>query len=595
MEISQILLLFLIALAFVGFLWGKFRYDIVALTVLLSAVVLKIIPISDAFSGFGHPAVFMVAAVLIISRALISAGATDMIAVVINSFTKSRLLHIFTLCVIAAFLSGFINNVGALAFLMPIAIQTCIKQGRSPGVVLMPLSFASILGGLVTSIGTPPNIIISKYRTELMGSAFEMFDFTPVGILVALGGVLFITFIGWRFIPKEKREAKKTEELFDVDNYILEAKIPKKSKLRGLSLKEVDDMTAESEVSVVGFIRKNRKHPSVPRRIPLQMGDVLILEGDQTELNKFVTSLKLELIDTKGKKIDLFTSPGAKLTEVVVPSQSGLENKAIGGLRLQGKYGLNLLGVSRQGRPYRGRMKAFKIKVGDILLLHGLEDHLNEFINIFGCLPLAQRDLKFNKYGQAFIALGVFVFSILVSVLGVLPLQISLVIAAGAMVLMNIVPVTKMYESIDWSIIVLIGAMIPIGEALEDTGTAAYLVQNIFKVDAGTSPFLLLGAVLIITMTVSDILNNAATAVLMAPIAYNISFQLGANPDPFLMAVAVGASCAFLTPIGHQNNAMIMGPGGYEFKDYWRMGLPLEILVTAIALPAIIYFWPLYP
>jgi len=595
MEISQILLLFLIALAFVGFLWGKFRYDIVALTILLSAVVLKIIPIDNAFSGFGHPAVFMVAAVLIISRALISAGATDMIAVVINSFTKSRLLHIFTLCVIAAFLSGFINNVGALAFLMPIAIQTCIKQGRSPGVVLMPLSFASILGGLVTSIGTPPNIIISKYRTELMGSAFEMFDFTPVGILVALGGVLFITFIGWRFIPKEKREAKKTEELFDVDNYILEAKIPKKSKLRGLSLKEVDDMTAESEVSVVGFIRKNRKYPSVPRRIPLQMGDILILEGDQTELNKFVTSLKLELIDTKGKKIDLFTSPGAKLTEVVVPSQSGLENKAIGGLRLQGKYGLNLLGVSRQGRPYRGRMKAFKIKVGDILLLHGLEDHLNEFINIFGCLPLAQRDLKFNKYGQAFVALGVFIFSILISVLGVLPLQISLVVAAGAMVLMNIVPVTKMYESIDWSIIVLIGAMIPIGEALENTGTAAYLVQNIFKVDSGTPPFLLLGAVLIITMTVSDILNNAATAVLMAPIAYNISFQLGANPDPFLMAVAVGASCAFLTPIGHQNNAMIMGPGGYEFKDYWRMGLPLEILVTAIALPAIIYFWPLYP
>jgi di/tricarboxylate transporter len=595
MEIDQLILLFLIAMAFAGFLWGKFRYDIVALTILICAVVVKIIPISDAFSGFGHPAVFMVAAVLIISRALISAGATDMIAVIIDSFTKSRLVHIFTLCVIAAFLSAFINNVGALAFLMPIAIQTCIKQGRSPGVVLMPLSFASILGGLVTSIGTPPNIIISKYRTELIGSAFEMFDFTPVGILVVLGGILFVTFIGWRLIPKEKREAKKTEELFDVDNYILEAKIPRKSKLLGLSLRDVDDMTAESEVSVVGFIRKDRKHPSVPRRIPLQVGDILILEGEQTELNKYVTSLKLELIDTKGKKIDLFTSPGATLIEVVVPAQSGLENKTIGSLRLQGKYRLNLLGVSRQGRPYRGRMKAFKIKAGDILLVHGLEEYLNEFINIFGCLPLAQRDLKFNKSGQAFAALGVFISSILVAVFGFMPLQISLVIAAGLMVLMHIVPPSKMYESIDWSIIVLIGAMIPIGEALEDTGTAAYLVQNIFRIDSGASPFLLLGGVLIVTMTVSDILNNAATAVLMAPIAYNISFQLGASPDPFLMAVAIGASCAFLTPIGHQNNAMIMGPGGYEFKDYWRMGLPLEIIVTAIAVPAIIYFWPIYP
>ncbi len=594
MEINQLILLFLIILAFVGFLWGKYRYDIVALTILLSAVVLRIIPISDAFSGFGHPAVFMVAAVLIISRALISSGTTDMVAVIIDSFTKSRIGHIFTLCVMAAFLSAFINNVGALALLMPIAIQTCIKQGRSPGAVLMPLSFASILGGLTTSIGTPPNIIISKYRTELIGSAFEMFDFTPVGILIVTGGVLFITLIGWRLIPKEKREAKKTRELFDIDNYVLEVKIPKKSKLLGLSLKEIDDMTDESEVSVVGFIRKDRKYPSVPRRIPLQVGDVLILEGEQTELNKYVTALRLELIDTKGKKIDLFTSPGATLSEVVIPAQSSLESKTIGGLRLQGKYGLNLLGVSRQGRPFRGRMKAFKIKVGDILLLHGLEDHLNEFINTFGCLPLAQRDLKFNKKGQAFAAMSVFIMAILVSVLGFMPLQISLVIAAGLMILMNIVPPSKMYESIDWSIIVLIGAMIPIGSALENTGTAAYLVQNIFKINADTSPYLLLGAVLIITMTVSDVLNNAATAVLMAPIAYNISFQLGANPDPFLMAVAIGASCAFLTPIGHQNNAMIMGPGGYEFKDYWRMGLPLEVIVTVVAIPAIIYFWPLY-
>lgn len=593
MDFQQVLLLLIISNALVFFLWGKIRYDIVALCALLISAVVGIVPMNKVFTGFGHPAVFMIISVLIVSHAMVETGATEKLSQFLYPLTKFTTLHIFSLCCLGAFLSAFINNVGALAFLLPVALKTGLDRERSGAVLLMPLSFATILGGLITAIGTPPNIIISKYRMESLGKPFAMFDFSPIGLILTFLGILFIALIGWRLIPKNKRSKKPQQELFEIDNYIIQATVPSKWPLSKKVFSEIEDYIKEIDVSIVGLKRGETSYQTIPRRLPLLTNDILILEGEQKDLSKALDLLKLQALNTEGKKIDLFQNPHAQLLEIVVSPYSTLAGKNISQLKLQRRYGINLLGVSRQGKPYRGRLDKFKLAIGDILLLQGAEDSIRELITISNCLPLAERELSFQKNNKIFLALGIFTVAIALSVLGILPLHVTLPLASVAMVILKIIPLQKMYERVDWPIVILIGSMIPIGEALEYTGTAALIVQSALEHAPTVSPTWIIAIILVMTMTISDILNNAATAVLMAPIAHTLATQLALNPDPFLMAVTVGASCAFLTPIGHQNNAMIMGPGGYEFKDYWRMGLPLEILITLIATPAILHFWPI--
>ena len=593
MTLQQVLLLLVVSNALVFFLWGKWRYDLVALFALLVSAMVGIVPLNKVFSGFGHPAVFMVISVLIVSHAMVEAGATEAISKLLYPVTRFLTLHIFFLCCLGAFLSAFINNVGALALLMPVALKTGLDRERSAGILLMPLSFATILGGLITAIGTPPNIIISKYRMETLGTPFDMFDFSPIGLLITLGGILFISLIGWRLIPRDKREKKPHQELFEIDNYVIQAKAPAKWSFSGTPLPELEEYIKETDVSIVGLSRGQTAYQAIPRRLPLAAHDVFILEGEQKNLSKALDLLKLQVLNTEGKKIDLFQSTQGEIAEVVVSSYSSMVGKNISHLKLQRRYGINLLGVSRQGKQHRGRLDSFKLGVGDILLLQGAEESLKEMIATFNCLPLAERDLTFQRNNKIILALGIFAAAIAASLFRIIPLHIALPLAAIGMVVLNIIPIQKMYERVDWPIVILIGSMIPIGEALDHTGTATLIVEHLIHSAPSIDPVWIIATILIVTMTVSDILNNAATAVLMAPIAYNLATHLNFNPDAFLMAVTVGASSAFLTPIGHQNNAMIMGPGGYEFKDYWRMGLPLEILIVLIATPAILYFWPL--
>ena len=594
MNFQQVTLLLIISHAFIFFLWGKIRYDLVALLALLAAAIFGIIPVNKTFSGFGHPAVFMVISVLIISHALSEVGATEMLSKYLYPFTKTPSLHIFVLCLISAFLSAFMNNIGALALLMPVALQTGVKRGVSAGTLLMPLSFASILGGLMTSIGTPPNIIISKYRYEILDTPFEMFDFTPIGLMVTLCGILFISFIGWRLIPLKKRQQKPPQDLFEIDNYVIQVRPSKSWRFAGKTIQDLEPYLKEGDISVVGLSRNNNAYQSIPQRLPLHTDDILILEGEQKNLSHILTLLDLRVLSTDGKKIDLFRQNDSTLSEVVLSPYSSIIGKEVGKVRLQKRYGLNLLGVSRQGKQHRGRLDKFKLQLGDILLLHGTEESVQEASNTFSFWPLAERGLKFRKSGNILKALGLFALAIFTSITGIVPLHIALPFAAAFMVILKIIPLHKMYEGVDWPIVILIGAMIPIGEALEYTGTSSLLVKGVLHSTASIDPVWAVALTLIVTMSISDILNNAATAVLMAPIAYNLAVELQASPDPFLMAVTIGASSAFLTPIGHQNNALIMGPGGYEFKDYWRMGLPLEILIVLVATPAILHFWPLY-
>jgi len=613
MTFAQGFVLGLLVAVFGLFVWGRLRHDVVAVLALLAAAAAGVVPAAEAFAGFASPATVTVALVLVASRGLVNSGAVGLITRHLPEM-ETPAAHVGLLSSIGGALSSFMNNVGALALLMPAALQSAAKAGRSPAVLLMPLAFGSILGGLVTLIGTPPNIIIASVRQELTGTPFSMFDYTPVGGAVALAGIAFVALVGWRLIPRAGEARTTADKLFDIENYITEATIPEGHALRGKLLRELDEIVTEHDAVILGVLRGEHRIDPAMRRTHMRAGDILLIEAGSDALHGVLTALDLRPPaprqheeDTKpdgktgkgekekdgGKRRPLFGGPEVAIAEAVVRPGSRLAGRSTGELRLRTRYGVNLLAVAREGRPFRGGLRAFRFRPGDVLLLEGDPERLPEVIGIIGCLPLAHRSLQPPGRETPWLAIGLFAAAIAATTAGLASFPVALTAAVAGMVLLNIVPVRELYDGIDWSIVVLLGAMIPIGGAMQSTGATALVAGTLSGLVAGYPPVVGLVVVLIVTMTLSDVINNAATAVVMAPIAAGMAAGLGANADTFLMAVALGASCAFLTPIGHQNNALVMGPGGYHFGDYWRMGLPLEILIVAVGTPMLLLVWPL--
>ena len=595
MTFEQIALFALLGMVMYFFISGRLRYDVIAIGALLIAVVIGVVPAGQAFSGFASAAVVTVAAVLIISRGLTNSGAVERVAHYLLPGVKSLTLQMSSLNFFTGGLSAVMNNVGALALLMPATINAAKKLKKSPSLFLMPLSFASILGGMVTLIGTPPNIIIASLREEYLGAPYTMFDFTPVGAVVAVVGILFLTLIGWRLLPKERKAQTSAEDLFQIEGYAAEVLALKDSKYIGIPLFKLDKKAHEYGIHIAGLIRNKRRILNLASHHILEARDILLLEADPDDLDKFAHELGFQIKGDTAQDKAMFSSEDVVLVEAVVSSDSRLIARRIGDLRLKSRYHINLLGVSRQGATLRKSLQNIKVRTGDVFLLQAERDTYPTTLSRLGLLPLAERGFSIGKRPQALIAAALLAGAVALAALGWLDLTIALTAAALGMVLAGIVPVQDIYESIDWPVIILVGAMIPIGGALQTVGATGLMASGLLDM-AGFFDlpiYLILGLVMLVTMTLSDVMNNVATAVVMAPVGLAVAAALGVNPDTFLMAVAVGASCAFLTPIGHKNNALILGPGGYKFGDYWRMGLPLEVLILLVAVPMILTVWPL--
>jgi di/tricarboxylate transporter len=592
MTTDQILLFGLLFIVFVFLIWGRWRYDLVAFVALIGALATGVVPKEEAFSGFGHPATIIIALVLIISKGLSNSGAIELIAKQVSRFAVSLQSHIAAMAGIAAALSAVMNNVAALAMLMPVDLQAAAKAKRSPSLTLMPLSFASILGGMITMIGTPPNIIIAEFRQSALGESYGMFDFAPVGLACALVGVLFVTLVGWRLLPASRASHDSAQELLDVSGYIAELHVPEGSPAIGKRVRELDDLADENDVVIVGLVRRGKRLPGQARVAEIRSGDILVVDAAPEAMDKIVGELKLDY-SSRGKDTSPLSSEDMSLWEVVVPDGARAEGRTAKSLQLQYRHGVTLLGVSRQGKQFRERVRHLKIREGDVLLLYGDSEMLAEISNWLGALPLAGRSLDLIQRHKAWLAVGLFAVAIASASFGFFYLPVALAAVVAGYVMLNIVQARHVYDSVEWPVIVLLGSMIPIGSALESSGGTALIADFITTLSAGYSPVVVLILLMVITMTLSDVMNNTATAVIAAPIAVDIANRLGVNADPFLMVVAVAASCAFLTPIGHKNNTLIMGPGGYRFGDYWRMGLPLEILVIVVSIPMIMWVWPL--
>lgn len=614
MDHSQLIIFGIIVTTLLLFLYGRWRHDVVALTALLLSVTLGVVPADLAFGGFSHPAVVTVACVLILSSALQYTGVVDVLTQRLLPADAGPTLTIAALTALGTVLSSFMNNVGALALLMPVALQVAQRQSLPPGKVLMPLAFGTILGGMTTLIGTPSNLIVSGFRSQVAESGFSMFDFSPVGVSAAAAGVLFITLIGWRIVPSRERAGADT---FNTGAYLTEARLAAGSKAIDMTLREAETELDDADAQIISMIRNRIRLVAPHPATRLMEDDILLIEADPETLAGTLEKLGLVFGDgdaskEKEKEADNKATDDAdasdedsdkdsertprleesELVELVVLPGSGLSDRTARHVGIRTRFGINLLAISRQGSRIHSRVRNTRLRHGDVLLMQGSADMIAEFAATAGCAPLASRPLRVPDRKKMLIATAIMIFSVATAALDILPASVSF--SAGVLLVMvtRVLPLRKLYDSVDWSVIVLLAALLPVAEAMETTGAAELVAVFSLSHLAQGDPVIALVLIMVVTMILSDVVNNAATAAIMCPIAIGSAVQLGASADPFLMAVAVGASCAFLTPIGHQNNTLILGPGGFRFRDYWPLGLPLEVLVGTVAIPMILLVWP---
>lgn len=593
MTIDQSILFALFGGVFAMLLWGKFRYDLVAFSALMIGVVLGAVPTEDAFSGFGHPATLVVALVLIVSAGLVRSGAVFLITRTLVDPNRSLGAHIAFMGGIGGVLSAFMNNVAALALLMPVDVQTASKAGRLARLSLMPLSFCTILGGMVTLIGTPPNIIIAAIRQDQLGESYSMFDFAPVGGVAAIAGLLFVALIGWRLIPKSGGDGALSDARQSVKAYTAELSVPEKSDLIGKRLFDLYDVAEKNDVAILGLIRGGKRRYGTQRNTALMAGDAIVLDARPEALDEFRAALSLDFTDGEDKESLSAVGEGLTVTEVVVPEGARVAGQTAQGLGLAWRHNTVLLGISREGRQLSKEVRQTVVLPGDILLLLAPEGEADTVSEWLGVLPLADRGLGVTDSGKVWLAISIFGAAVAAASFGLIYLPVALGIVVVAYLLTGILSLSNIYEQVEWPVVVLLGSMIPLGAALDSAGGTALIAGGLLDLTAGWPAWAVLTVLMIVTMTLSDVLNNTATAIVAAPIGIQMAQSLGVSPDPFLMAVAVAASCAFLTPIGHKNNTLILGPGGYAFGDYWRMGLPLEVIVVAVSIPMILLVWPL--
>ncbi len=570
-------------------IWGRVRYDLAAMLGLLVGVAVGIVPMKEAFSGFSDEIVIIIASALVVSAAIERTGVVEALVRPLGRYMQTTGAQIAVLGGAVTALSAFIKNIGALAIFMPIAMQFSKRNKTPVSRLLMPLSFGSLLGGLMTLIGTSPNIIVARMREDILGTPFGMFDFMPVGLGLALAGVAFLT-VGWRLLPSERHG--KLPEAFELENFTTEAVVPASSPLAEKSVSDLENL-ADEAVTVIGLIRENWRRYVPAGHWMLRADDVLVLEGEPNELKKLVDKAKLELVGRKDISPEQIKADEIGVVEAVVQEGSSLVGASAEQLRLRQHYRVNLLAIRRAGRGIAQRLRRVRFRPGDVIVLQGALEDMPQTLADLGCLPLAPRNIRLGERRRAALSIPILAIAMGLVAFQVVPVSIAFFGAATLIVLAGALTLRETYDSIQWPIIVLIAALLPLSEAVQRTGGSDVIAGALATLAAGLPPIGALAMTIIVAMAVTPFLNNAATVLVTAPVAVGLARKLGLSPDPFLMAVAIGAACDFLTPIGHQCNTLVMGPGGYRFGDYWRLGLPLSIIVVVVGSILTALVWPL--
>lgn len=585
---QQILAFSVIALMMGVFIWDRFRYDVVACCALVLAVAVGIVPPDKAFSGFSDDIVIIVGSALIVSAGVARSGVVDM--AIKRFFPNLDTLHsqLALLMIVVAVLSAFIKNIGALAIMMPVAFQFARKSGVSPSKYLMPMSFAALLGGLMTQIGTSPNIVVSRLRAEMTGNSFTMFDFTPVGGILTIVGITFLIFFHW-LVPSRTKQGGSIEEAVEIKNYTSEVLVTADSAVLQKPISALVK-PGDGEAIATAVLRGATRMSPFPD-LTLRENDIVLLEGPPAALDRIVSAGKLQL---SGKPIveNGRVQAEAVSIEVVISQESPLKGRSARQLALAYTRGVNLLAVSRHGERLKDRLSNLTLAVGDVLVLQGSRENLPIVMQDLSLLPLAQREILLGTRRRAFIPLIILALAMATTAVGLAPVPVAFFAAALGMVVFRAIPLADVYKSVDGPILIMLAALIPVSDSLRTSGGSDLIAHGLGNIATGLPAWAALGLILVVAMAVTPFLNNAATVLVMAPIAAGFATDLGFRPEAFLMAVAIGAGSDFLTPVGHQCNTLVFGPGGYKFSDYPRLGLPLSFLIIIVSVPALLYVWP---
>ncbi len=592
MTTPQILAFAILAAMMALFVWGRLRYDMVAVLALLACLFTGIVPFDKAFSGFSDDIIIIVATALIVSAAVARSGMIEAALRPIAPWLTAPTIQIFVLTAVVAALSGFVKNIGALAMMMPVAFQLARRTGTPASAMLMPMAFGSLLGGIVTLVGTSPNIIVSRVRQEILGEPFRMFDFAPVGVFLAVGGVAFLAF-GWRLLP-ERKGAASMDAAFNLEGYTTEVSVPEDSEFVGKTVKDLEALS-ENEIEVLAILRRRQRNSSPSGGVKLRAGDIIILQGEPAALESVVGAAKLKLVRNEVTKDTDTPTDDIGVFEGIVTPDSSLIGNTPATMRLYDHFQVNLLAVSRAGKRIAHRLRALRFQPGDVIMLQGDLNRMPDALGQLRVLPLAERGLSLGRGRRRSIPVLTLAVAMLLVALNVLPIAIAFFTAAAVIILLKSLSLREAYDAVEWPILVMLGALIPVSDALRTTGGTDVIAGWLSAAGAQLPPLGTLALIMVAALAVTPFLNNAATVLVMGPIAATFAKNLGLSPDPFLMAVAIGAACDFLTPIGHQSNTLVMGAGGYRFTDYWKLGLPLSVYVVLAGVPLIAFFWPLMP
>lgn len=590
-SVEQLLIFSILGATLALFVWDRLRYDLVAMLALLAGLVSGVVPAEKAFDGFSDQVVVIVASALIVSAGIAKSSLIGRGVRLAEPHLRSTTARVAALTGAVTVLSTIMKNVGALAIFLPMAVQVARRSDTPAAALLMPMAFGSLVGGLVTLVGTSPNIIVSRVRQEMGGQPFGMFDFAPVGLVIAAVALVFLA-IGWRLVPRDRKGQPSAAEAFEVGPYMSEAGLAKDSPMVGKTVGELEAL-ANGEIAVVALVRDAGRRYAPSSAWTLFAGDVLILQGDPHRLTGLVSEAGLELTGAgKGPAKDLPTEQ-VSLVEAVVRPDSILVGSTAERLRLRDTHGLNLLALARRGETIGAQLRQVSIRAGDVLALQGPTDTMTETLRALDCLPLVDRATGLGQKRRDILPVVVLGATMVAVGIGGVPIAPAFFGAAVLIVLAGVLTLREAYEAVDAPILVLLACLIPVSDAVASTGGGELIAGGLAEVAGLVPPMAALAMVIVVAMALTPFLNNAATALIMAPIAADLAMRLGMKPEPFLMAVAVGCACDFLTPIGHQCNTLVLGPGGYRFGDYWRLGLPLSLIVLAVATATIPMVWPL--
>ncbi len=584
MTLPQLEAFLLLGATVAAFAWGRLPYDLVALTALGVGLLIGIVPPNHAFEGFSDDVVIIIAAALVVSSAIARSGVVEAAMRPLASKLKTTAMQVPVLSAACMTLSMMTKNVGALAVFMPVALQLCRRNKTPASALLMPMAFSAMLGGIVTMVGTAPNILISKVRTDVSGKPFGLFDFTPVGITVALAGLVFVSF-AWKLLPRGRRAASGLEAAFNLEDYTAEVNVTPQSSVVGRSVAEVEALS-EGDVQVAMLIRERFRRLPARAEAVVREDDLLLLRGEPSDLERLVARTGLRLAGS--------TAGEAQIVEGVVTADSPLVGRTLLQAQLEERFQISVLAVSRSGQRILQRLGTVRLRAGDVIVLRSASPQMADNLGEMFILPLANRSIALGRNARSvwpalvlLVAMGLVAFH-------VLNVAVAFFVAAVVLLLLRTMTMHEAYETVEWHVLILLGALIPVTHALHDTGGTDLLAHYLQQIVQGLSGGWALGLILVITLIVTPFLHNAPTVLIMGPIAATVAKQLGYNTDPFLMAVALGAGCDFLSPLGHQCNTLVMGPGGYRFSDYPRLGAPLSVLVVVVGLPMIMWVWPLH-